>query len=92
VTESRQEFLARVAEEHDNWVARHLDNAPFDPNTRPGSGDYNVWHVDVEADAAQEDELAEAIGPTPELTDDLPEYDGEDEEEVTDDGNGEGGR
>ena len=75
--ESRHEFLARVAEAHDAWVARHIDDAPFDPDSHPGSGDYNLWHLDMDADAAAQDELMESIGPVPTFSEDVPEI-GED--------------
>ena len=75
-SESRAEYLARVAAAHDAWVARHIDAAPFDPDSRPGSGDYNMWYLDLDADAAAEKELAESIGPVPAMfRDDLPETD-----------------
>ncbi len=67
MAESRDEFLARVAAEHDAWVARHMDDVPFDPNGRPGSGDYNLWHVDMDARAEAQAELMNAIGSTPEF-------------------------
>lgn len=71
--ESRHEFLARVAEAHDAWVARHIEDAPFDPASHLGSGDYNLWHLDMDADPAVQDELMESIGPIPTFSDDVPE-------------------
>lgn len=61
MTESRQEFLARVAEAHYAWEREHAD-APFVPENRPGSGDYNVWNVDLESDGATQDAFFEAVG------------------------------
>jgi hypothetical protein len=81
VTESRQEFLARVAEAHDAWVAQHGDSVEFDPNSRPDSGDYNMWHVDMDADEDAQAEFMDAVGPIPTTFtgDDLPESDDEPE-------------
>lgn len=83
MTESRQEFLARVAAEHDAWVQQNLAGATFDPASRPDSGDYNMWYVDMEATPEQLDALAEAIGPVPEFApdDDIPETDEEDSDD-----------
>jgi hypothetical protein len=50
MTEDRQARLARVAEAHDQWVDENLESAPFNPETRPDSEDYNLWHVDMDAD------------------------------------------
>jgi hypothetical protein len=62
VTESREQFLARVAEEHYQWEGRHLESATYDPNARPDSGDANMWYLDMNATPEQEKELADRVG------------------------------
>ena len=69
VVKRRQRALAKL---HAEFVRDNID-APFTP--RPDSGDYNVHHVDVEADPAAEwafTERANAIM-AGELDDELPE-------------------
>jgi hypothetical protein len=77
VTESRQEFLARVAEAHYSWVGDHLEDAPFDPESRVGSGDYNVWNLDMDGKADAQDAFMQAVGDVPEdlVDDSMPQED-----------------
>jgi hypothetical protein len=72
MAENRDEFLARVAATHDGWVERNIEDAPFAPDSRPESGDYNLWHLDVDADAVAEAEFARDVGPFDVLEDDIP--------------------
>jgi hypothetical protein len=49
---SEEEFrqMAALAAWHDEWVARKLAEAPFNPEGRPEGSDYNLHYVDLEAD------------------------------------------
>lgn len=58
----RRALLTRVAEAHNAWERAHLDGAPFKPETRPDSDDYNLWHLDMDADPATLDEFVQAVG------------------------------
>lgn len=73
MTESRQDFLARVAEAHDAWVDEHEAEAPFNPDSRPASGDYNLWNLDMDADGTTQDAFFQAVGPADYVTDDAPD-------------------
>lgn len=54
VSELRKKRLRALARLHSDFVGANLD-APFNVDARPGSGDYNVHHVDLEAGAAERD-------------------------------------
>lgn len=73
MAENRDEFLARVAAEHDAWEQDHLDTAPFNPESRPDGSDYNLWNVDMDAAAAAQQQLVDAIGTPDVAVDDIPE-------------------
>jgi len=62
MTETREQFLARVADAHYEWEGKHLPNAVYDPDARPDSGDANLWYLDMSEDAALQQELAETVG------------------------------
>jgi hypothetical protein len=49
-SEERFRRLAALAAWHDEWVARKLADAPFNPEGRPEGSDYNLHYVDLEAD------------------------------------------
>jgi hypothetical protein len=45
---NRFEMLRDLAELHYKWVKANVDTDEFNPESRPESGDYNVWHVDFD--------------------------------------------
>lgn len=50
--------LAEIARLHDEWVEAQLDSAPFDPQSRPDSKDYNLWYVDMASPNEEEFQAA----------------------------------
>jgi len=50
MTPERRAKLLALGELHDQWVARKLPSAPFDPESRPDSKDYNQHYVDLDSD------------------------------------------
>lgn len=43
-------MLLALDELHQQFVARRLASTPFDPDSRPGSKDYNQHYVDLDGD------------------------------------------
>jgi hypothetical protein len=54
----RKAKLAEIARLHDEWVAAQLETAPFDPDSRPDSKDYNLWYVDMASENEEEFQAA----------------------------------
>lgn len=48
--------LDALAALHVEWTAANADTAGFDPKGRKPGGDYNVHHVDLDADQAALDD------------------------------------
>lgn len=61
MTESRSEFLARVAEAHYQWEGQELPTATFTPH--PGEEDYNLHDLDVDGSPQAQEALVTAVGP-----------------------------
>jgi hypothetical protein len=57
----RHTTLARIAAAHDAWVDRHLESAPFNPESRPDSEDYNVWYLDMADDTVIQGEFMATV-------------------------------
>lgn len=52
--------LSALTDLHDRWVAANADSAGFDPKGRPEKSDYNIHHVDLDADPTAAAEFAAA--------------------------------
>lgn len=50
MTPERRAKLLALDKLHSEFVARKLESTPFDPDSRPGSPDYNVHFVDLDGD------------------------------------------
>lgn len=63
MTVSRSEKLRAVADAHASWVNRHLGpvSSQFDPARFGQGSEYQLHHVDVDADGAAEDEFAAEV-------------------------------
>lgn len=56
---TRAEQLLALHEARNEWVKKVLaTNPPFNPEGRKDGSDYNLHHVDLEADGEAEDEFA----------------------------------
>lgn len=58
--EERVARLTALTDLHDQWVAANADSAGFDPKGRPKKSDYNIHHVDLDADPTAAAEFAAA--------------------------------
>lgn len=50
MTPARRAKLLALDALHREWAASKLADVPFDPASRPGSGDYNQHYVDLDGD------------------------------------------
>ena len=59
---TRADRLRQVRELNDQWIAEHLDaaSAAFAPAGRKAGSDYNLHHVELDADGAAQDEFVTA--------------------------------
>lgn len=66
MSETREQYLARVAQVHSEWVDKYAESVPFNPDSYPEGSDYNLWNVDVEAGPEAVSEFMRATAPPPE--------------------------
>lgn len=56
-SDARVAELNALADLHAEWTAEHAGGAAFNPKGRKPGSDYNVHHVDLEADQAAMDDF-----------------------------------
>lgn len=59
---ARRAKLIAIGELHDQWVTKNLESAgaAFDSSGRKEGSDYNLHHVDLDADGKARDEFVAA--------------------------------